>query len=205
VKSKKIIESIKLKKNKIYLPSCTVKRRKELMMNRYPNRQIAVFGSAGDIATAEEKACAREFASLAAREGYCLLVGGDDGVMGAAAEGVKSESGEVIAVIPQDKTIERPELFSAIIQTGLAWGSFSQVLVNSCHAAVFVGGGVGTLTEMCMTYLNLTKGVILGKSNLTAHISDKQIYGDRMLPEFYCTESPEDAVAKIKGDFGYDI
>lgn len=116
--------------------------------------QIAIFGSSQDIATDDELQLARLSGLEFAKRGVSLITGGDDGVMGVAARTAKENGGVTIAVIARDKVIESTEIFDAIINTGLGWVQFSDVIIRSCEGALVIGGGAGTIGELSILYLS---------------------------------------------------
>jgi uncharacterized protein (TIGR00725 family) len=158
---------------------------------------IAVLGSSGDIAVPRELVLAHDFARLAASEGYRILVGSNEGIMGAAAAGAALSGGVTVAILPVEKTVD-PNLFTMVIRTGLGWGSFSQVLVNSCAAAVFVGGGAGSLIELCLCYLNGIPSLLLGgESRLAGAFREGLVPDARHLTEITIFETPTETLQRI--------
>jgi len=147
-------------------------------------KQLAILGASGDIASEEELQLASELGSVAAQNGYTCLVGGDDGIMGAAGRAAFNESGKVVVILPAGKRLETNMECTAVINTGLPFGTFSQVLLSSCNAAVAIGGGAGTLIEICYAYLHGIPIAILGaNSNLSRLITDGKIPDNRGLQE----------------------
>jgi uncharacterized protein (TIGR00730 family) len=62
------------------------------IFSRYQgHRKVAVFGSARTKPDAEEYRLARDFAARMVAEGYMIITGGGDGIMGAAQEGAGAE------------------------------------------------------------------------------------------------------------------
>lgn len=119
------------------------------MDNQLYPLQIAILGSAGDIASVAETALAAELAAILVKGGATVLVGGDDGVMGAAAEAAKLAGGTVTCVLAAQKTLtHRAAAFDTVIRTYLPYGPAAAPLIASADAAVIIGGGVGSLLEI---------------------------------------------------------
>ncbi|MEU4477787.1 hypothetical protein AB0F68_06930 [Micromonospora sp. NPDC023966] len=131
-------------------------------------RQIAVLGSAGDLATATELDHAAAVGRELALRGITCLVGGDDGVMGAAAQAVKDAGGKTVALLPRGGSLGTPSRFDVVIDTGLSWVQFGDSLIRSCRGAVVVGGGAGTLAQLSMLYLSQRPAVFLGSESVLA-------------------------------------
>jgi len=167
-------------------------------------KQLAILGSSGDIATAEESQLASELGSLAAQSGYTCLVGGDDGIMGAAARAAFKESGQVVAVLASGKSLGSAREFAAVIKTGLPFGTFSQVLLSSCDAAVVIGGGAGTLAEICFAYLNDIPLAVLGADSILSRlIADEILPDNRKLRKIPVYRDCRGLLAWLKGQFGH--
>lgn len=150
-------------------------------MSRSPrdiSNQVAVLGASADIASEEEIRLAGELGRTIALRGLTCVVGGDDGVMGAAARAARAAGGDVIAILARDKKMADPTIFTAVIDTGLSWGQFSDVLLRSVRGAIAIGGGAGTLAELATAYLSGNAAVILGGSSELA-----RQYGGRPLDQ----------------------
>jgi uncharacterized protein (TIGR00725 family) len=83
--------------------------------------------------------------------GYRIQSGGLHGVMEAAFKGAHAsknhKDGDTIAIIPSFNADDANEYADIAIGTGL--DVFRNVLVANASAVVSIGGGAGTLTEMC--------------------------------------------------------
>ncbi len=88
--------------------------------------------------------------------GYRLLTGGLGGVMAAAARGARSSSrhtsGDIIGILPDDDVVEVNPWIDIAVPTGLGHGR--NAIVAHADAIVAVGGGAGTLSEMCFAWLH---------------------------------------------------
>jgi uncharacterized protein (TIGR00725 family) len=106
---------------------------------------IGVIG-AGD-ATPLELGRAEEVGRLLAREGAVLVCGGLGGVMGAAARGCEAEGGLSIGLLPGDDRSPASPHLTAAVATGLGEAR-NAVIARSVDAAIAIGGGYGTLSEI---------------------------------------------------------
>ncbi len=88
--------------------------------------------------------------------GYRLLTGGLGGVMAAAARGARGSSrhapGDIVGILPEDDAVEVNPWIDIAIPTGL--GHARNTIVARADAVVAVGGGAGTLSEICFAWLH---------------------------------------------------
>jgi uncharacterized protein (TIGR00725 family) len=106
---------------------------------------IGVIG-AGE-ATAEQIAQAEEVGRLLAREGVVLVCGGLGGVMQAAARGCESEGGTSIGLLPGDDRSDGSPQLTVAVATGLGEAR-NALIARTVDAAIAIGGGYGTLSEI---------------------------------------------------------
>jgi uncharacterized protein (TIGR00725 family) len=163
-------------------------------------RQLAIIGSSSDLAIPAEIELAVNLGEAAARRGLVCVVGGDDGVMGAAARAAKKAGGTVLAVLPRQKTLVAAEVFDAVVDTGLGWVQFSDAMLRSCCGVVVIGGGAGTLAELAIAYLTELPAAFLGSSEagLAARYGNRSL-DDRRLAVFEVVTSAEKALDAITG------
>lgn len=109
---------------------------------------VSVVGP-GEAATTADLAEARHAGGLLARRGYVVVTGGLDGVMAAAAEGVRDAGGVALALLPgRDRGAASPG-HTLAIPTGL--GEMRNALVvRSADVVLAVGGSWGTLSEIAL-------------------------------------------------------
>lgn len=87
--------------------------------------------------------------------GYRVLTGGLGGVMEAACQGARSsqkyQAGDTIAVLPGHDPAEANPFVDIAIASGLDHGRNS--VVAHADAVVAIGGGAGTLSEICFAWM----------------------------------------------------
>jgi len=104
---------------------------------------------------------------VASRNGV-LLTGGCGGLPHAAALGAKAAAGLTVAVSPAMNREEHQGVYSypvdsdVILFTGMGRKGRNVILVRSADAAIFVGGGMGTLNEFTIAFDELTSGCGIG-------------------------------------------
>jgi uncharacterized protein (TIGR00725 family) len=138
-------------------------------------RQVALFGSAGDIASDVDIELAKGLGRELARRGLTLVVGGDDGTMGAAATTCRDNGGNVVAILSGSKAVGKPHLFNSIFNTGKEWGASSIDVIRNSLGAIIIGGGSGTEIEFLTGYLKQFPMAFLGNSGLAERFADMPI------------------------------
>lgn len=117
---------------------------------------------------------------VASRKGV-LLTGGCGGLPHAAALGARSASGLTVAVSPAMNTEEHREVYrypedsDVILFTGMGPKGRNVILVRSADAAIFVGGGIGTLNEFTIAFDELGPRCGIGILSLSQGLSDELV------------------------------
>ena len=116
-------------------------------------RQILVIGHNTKGCTPEHEKIAYDVGSEIAKSDSVLITGGLGGVMTAAAHGAKDSGGLTIGIIPQDDASEANEYCDIVIPTGMG---LTRDFINALSAdgVIIVGGGSGTLSETCASYMH---------------------------------------------------
>lgn len=112
-----------------------------------------------------------------AKRNAILISGGLGGVMQASCKGARHHNGFSIGIVPQESPDEANEYCDAVISTGIGL-SRDFIVAHSSDGIISVGGGVGTLIELCVGYMRRKPMVAIKGSG---GISD--IYGGRYLDE----------------------
>ena len=116
-------------------------------------RQILVIGHNTNGCTPKHEKIAYEVGAKIAESGSALITGGLGGVMTAAAHGAHDAHGLTVGIIPQDDASMANEFCDIVIPTGLGLArDFLNAL--SADGVIIVGGGSGTLSEVCASYMN---------------------------------------------------
>lgn len=111
---------------------------------------IGVFGSEL-FASKKQLSLAFEVGKEIARSGAVLVNGGRKGTMEACAKGAKKEGGFVVSILLGNSRKEANRYVDVAIPTGLGSGR-GILIVRTCDALISIGGGNGTLNELCMGY-----------------------------------------------------
>ncbi len=116
-------------------------------------RQILVIGHNTNGCTPEHEKVAYDVGVEVAKSNSVLITGGLGGVMTAASHGAKDAGGLTIGIIPQDDPKLANEYCDVVIPTGMG---LTRDFLNALSAdgVIIVGGGSGTLSEVCASYMH---------------------------------------------------
>ena len=114
--------------------------------------QILVIGNNDNGCTPELEILAYDTGKEVAKSGSVLVTGGLGGVMKAASHGAKEQGGLTVGIIPQDDSKLANEFCDIVIPSGMG---LSRDFLNALSAdgVIVVGGGSGTLSEICAAYM----------------------------------------------------
>ena len=159
-------------------------------------RQILVIGHNTNGCTPEHEKVAYDVGVEIAKSDSVLLTGGLGGVMTAASHGAKDAHGLTIGIIPQDDASLANEFCDIVIPTGMG---FTRDFLNALSAdgIIVVGGGSGTLSEVCAAYMH--KKPMVAIRNLSGPVAQ---YIDGYLDhrknvKLVGVDNAQDAVKKI--------
>ena len=115
-------------------------------------RQILVIGNNTNGCTPKHEKLAYEIGVEIAKSNSVLITGGLGGVMAAASHGAHDTNGLTVGIIPQDDAIMANEFCDIVIPTGMG---LARDFLNALTAdgVIIVGGGSGTLSEVCAAYM----------------------------------------------------
>ena len=128
-----------------------------------------------------------------AKKNAVLICGGLGGVMEYACKGAKDYGGLTIGIIPNEEPFQANEYCDIVICTGI--GKSRDFIVSySSDGLISVGGGVGTLIELCVGYMTKKVMVSIENSGGTSDLYGGKFLDERkrILIEHY--KSPSDAV-----------
>lgn len=121
-------------------------------------KKISVFGGADPIEGSPAYLEAYKMGKLLGEAGLAVMTGGYVGTMEAASKGAKEAGTTVIGVTCDDIECYRPTTPNRWITEEWRSVSFKErldSLVEKCDAAIALGGGVGTLVEISLTWNHL--------------------------------------------------
>jgi len=115
-------------------------------------RQILVIGNNTNGCTPKHEKIAYEVGAEIAKSDSVLITGGLGGVMAAASHGAHDANGLTVGIIPQDDATMANEFCDIVIPTGMG---LTRDFLNALTAdgVIVVGGGSGTLSEVCAAYM----------------------------------------------------
>ena len=159
-------------------------------------RQILVIGNNDNGCTSDLETIAYETGKEVAKSGSVLITGGLGGVMKAASRGAKDEDGLTVGIIPQDDSSMANEFCDIVIPSGMG---LSRDFLNALSAdgVIVVGGGSGTLSEICAAYMYKKPIATLKKSGGMATKYSDQYIDHRENVKIMGFNTPKDAVNYI--------
>ena len=158
--------------------------------------QILIIGNNDNGCTPELENIAYQTGAEVAKSNSILITGGLGGVMKAASKGAKDSGGLTVGIIPQNDKSEANEFCDIIIPTGIGlMRDFLNVL--SADGVIAIGGGSGTLSEICAAYMYSKPIVVLKNSGGTATKFTDQYLDHRKNVKIIGVETPKDAVELI--------
>lgn len=113
--------------------------------------KICVFGAASPTIDPEYIALVEQLGKEMAKRGHSLVFGGGgNGLMGAAARGVRSEGGYVLGVVPKffdEENVEAIYEFCDELILPDTMRQRKQIMEDNADAFIVVPGGIGTFEE----------------------------------------------------------
>lgn len=159
-------------------------------------KQILVVGHNGSACTDKHRELARQAGAAIARAGAVLVSGGLGGIMEASCRGAKEAGGITVGIIPYEDASEANEFCDIVIPTGMG---MTRDFINSLSAdgLVIIGGGVGTLSEMCAAYMHRKPMVAVRGSAGSADRFVGQYLDQREKVKVLGADTPEEAVRML--------
>ncbi len=116
-------------------------------------KQILVIGNNTPGCTPEHEKVAYDVGQEIAKSGSVLITGGLGGIMSASSHGAKDANGLTLGIIPQDDPKFANEYCDIVIPSGMG---YTRDFLNALSAdgVIIVGGGSGTLSEVCAAYMS---------------------------------------------------
>jgi hypothetical protein len=159
-------------------------------------RQILVIGNNENGCTPELETIAYEAGQEVAKSGSVLITGGLGGVMKAASHGAHDAKGLVVGIIPHDNPSFANEYCDIVIPSGLGL-SRDFLTALSADGVIIIGGGSGTLSEVCAAYMHKKPMVAIRNSGGIASKYIEQYLDHRQNVKIVGVDTPKEAVTYI--------
>jgi uncharacterized protein (TIGR00725 family) len=158
--------------------------------------QILVIGHDVVWCSPEHEKLAHEVGTEIAKSDSVLISGGLGGVMKASCKGAKDAGGLTIGIIPQSETSFANEYCDVVIPTGM--GHTRDFLTAlTADGVIVIGGGSGTLSEICAAYMHKKPIAALKNSGDMAEKFSDQYLDHRKNVKIVGVNSAKDAVKYI--------
>lgn len=158
--------------------------------------QILVVGHNENGSTPEAEKIAYETGLEIAKSDAVLITGGLGGVMHAACHGAKDGGGLTVGIIPQNDPSFANEYCDVVIPTGIGLArDFLNALAGD--GVIIIGGGSGTLSEMCAAYMYKKPIAAIRNSGGIADRFADQYLDHRENVKIVGVSSPKEAVKYI--------
>jgi uncharacterized protein (TIGR00725 family) len=155
--------------------------------------QILIVGNNENGFTPELEKIAYETGAEVAKSGAVLITGGLGGVMKASAHGAKDAGGLTIGIIPQNDASFANEYCDIVIPSGMGLArDFLTAL--SGDGVIIIGGGSGTLSEVCAAYMHKKPMVSIKNTGGIADRYADQYLDHRQQVKIIGAEDPKEAV-----------
>lgn len=146
---------------------------------------IAVVGDAAlELGSAKERLAESVGAALV-EAGYRVLTGGLGGVMEAACRGARSAAayhpGDTIGIVPGHDPAQANPFVDVAIASGLDHAR--NVIVAHAEALVAIGGGAGTLAELCFAWIYNRLIVALRIEGWSGRLADQRLDDRTRFPD----------------------
>ena len=159
-------------------------------------RQILVIGNNTNGCTPEHEKIAYDIGTEIAKSDSVLITGGLGGIMIAASHGAHDANGLSVGIIPQDDPAMANEYCDIVIPTGMG---FTRDFLNALSAdgVIIVGGGSGTLSEICASYMSKKPMVAIRNLESSADPYIDGYLDHRKNIKIIGVDTPQEAVEKI--------
>ena len=131
-----------------------------------------------------------------AKKNAVLICGGLGGVMEYACKGAKDYGGLTVGIVPQNDPLKANEFCDIVISTGIG-NSRDFIVSYTSDGIISVGGGVGTLIELCVGYIAKKIMISIEDSGGTSEIYGGKFLDERELVLIEKYRSPSSAVYYI--------
>ena len=143
--------------------------------------------------TPEVEKLAYDIGSEIAKSNSVLITGGLGGVMRAASRGAHDAGGLTVGIIPQNDFSLANEFCDIVIPSGMGlMRDFLNAL--SADGVIVIGGGSGTLSEICAAYMYKKPIIALKNSGGTASKYANQFLDHRKNVQIIGVETVDEAI-----------
>jgi uncharacterized protein (TIGR00725 family) len=172
-------------------------------------RLVAVIGDANVPAGSQKDLLAEEVGRLLVDAGFRVLTGGLGGVMEAACRGARSstryQSGDTVAVLPGHDPADANPFVDVAIPSGL--DHVRNSIVAHADAVIAIGGGAGTMSEICLAWIYKRLIVALRVEGWSGKIADQRVdervrYPSETQDRAFGATSASEAVSMIVESIG---
>jgi uncharacterized protein (TIGR00725 family) len=136
-----------------------------------------VIGDANVPVGSQKDLLAEEVGRLLVDAGFRVLTGGLGGVMEAACRGARSssryQSGDTVAVLPGHDPADANPFVDVVIPSGL--DHVRNSIVAHADAVIAIGGGAGTMSEICLAWIYKRLIVALRVEGWSGRIADQRV------------------------------
>ncbi len=140
-------------------------------------RLVAVIGDANVPAGSQKDLLAEDVGRLLVDAGFRVLTGGLGGVMEAACRGARSssryQSGDTVAVLPGHDPADANPFVDVVIPSGL--DHVRNSIVAHADAVIAIGGGAGTMSEICLAWIYKRLIVALRVEGWSGKVADQRV------------------------------
>ncbi len=158
--------------------------------------QILIIGHNTNGCTEEHSKMAYDTGSEVAKTGHVLVTGGLGGVMEAACHGARDSNGLTVGIIPQSDASMANQYCDIVIPTGIGLTRDFLTALSS-DGIIIIGGGSGTLSEICAAYMHKKPMVsIRNMGGVNAQFIDNYL-DHRENIKIIGVDTPKEAVDKI--------
>ncbi len=159
-------------------------------------RQILIIGHDKHGHTPEHEKIAYETGAEVAKSGSVLITGGLEGVMKAACKGAQEAGGLTVGIIPQEDSSFANEFCDIVIPSGMG---LTRDFLNALTAdgIIIIGGGSGTLAEICAGYMHKKPMVAIKNTGGVADQYADKYVDHRERVKIIGVSSPQEAVKTI--------
>lgn len=155
-----------------------------------------VIGNNDNGCTPDIEKLAYDMGSKIAKSKSVLITGGLGGVMRAACHGAHDADGITVGIIPQNDFSLANEFCDIVIPSGMGlMRDFLNAL--SADGVIVIGGGSGTLSEICAAYMYKKPIIALKNSGGTASKYADQFLDHRKNVKIVGVETTDEAIKYV--------